>query len=299
MWFKSISMYRLAADFTYDAESFAKALKKAVLKPIGPLEMQRRGFVSPFGTDSKMLCHEASQCVLLELATQDKVLPNSVIKEALEEKYKVIRDKTGRNPGKRQREQLKDEVLMDLLPRAFAKTGKQFAYLDLEHRWLIVDAASDKACEAVISTLREGLQTFVAEPVQTESSPAAILSEWLSTGKCDGPFVLGDEVELKDPVDTACAVKAKRHDLEAEEIKEHVRTGKKVSQLGVVYDNRMTLVIDEKFKLRKVKFLDVIQEAIKEDEGMDAAQELDARFTLMALEFRRLFGHLDEIFTLM
>jgi DNA recombination-dependent growth factor C len=40
-------------------------------------------------------------------------------------------------------------------------------------------------------------------------------------------------------------------------------------------------------------------EAVKADEGMDAAQELDARFTLMALEFRRLFGSLDEIFKML
>jgi recombination associated protein RdgC len=299
MWFKSVSLYRLSADFTFDAAHFEKALKKAALKPIGPLELQRRGFVSPFGPDGKTMLHEASKCVLFELVSQDKVLPSSVVKDALEEKYKAIRARTGRNPGKRQREQLKDEVLTDLLPRAFAKSARQFAYVDLELKYLVLDSASDKACEALISTLREGLEGFVAEPIQTESSPSAIMSEWLARAKCDGPFVLGDEVELKDPVDTGCAVRAKRHDLEAEEIREHVRTGKKVSQLALVYDNRMTLVLDEKFKLRKLRFLDVILEAVKADEGMDAAQELDARFTLMALEFRRLFGSLDEIFKML
>jgi recombination associated protein RdgC len=119
MWFKNVSAYRLPVDFVFDRESFSKALEKAALKPIGPLEPTRKGFVSPFGNDSQVLLHEASQCVLLELGGRDRVLPSSVVKEAMEAKIKAVRDRTGRNPGKKQREQIKDEVLMDLLPRAF------------------------------------------------------------------------------------------------------------------------------------------------------------------------------------
>lgn len=296
MWFKSISAYRLPADFSFDRDRFSEALEKAVLKPIGPLEPVRKGFVSPFGNDSEVLLHESSSCVLLELGGRERLLPSAVVKEAMEEKIKVIRDRTGRNPGKKQREQIKDEVMMDLLPRAFVKPSRQAAYLDLDAKLLIVDSGSDKAAEAVITQLREGLGSFVAEPIQTEEGVSALLSAWLAEGKCTGPFELGDECELKDPVDTGCAIKAKRHDLAVDEIKEHVRTGKKVTQLALVYDNRLTLVLDEKFKLRKIKFLDIILDEIKDTAGENPAVELDTRFTLMALEFRRLMASLDEIF---
>lgn len=296
MWFKSISAYRLPADFSFDRDRFNEALEKAVLKPIGPLEPVRKGFVSPFGSDSEVLLHESSGCALLELGGRERLLPSAVVKEAMEEKLKVIRARTGRNPGKKQREQIKDEVMMDLLPRAFVKPSRQAAYIDLEAKLLIVDSASDKAAEAVITQLREGLGSFVAEPIQTEEGVSALLSAWLAEGKCAGPFELGDECELKDPVDTGCAIKAKRHDLVVDEIKEHVRTGKKVTQLALIYDNRLTLVLDEKFKLRKIKFLDIILDEIKDTAGENPAEELDTRFTLMALEFRRLMSSLDEIF---
>ena len=296
MWFKSISAYRLPADFSFDRDRFSEALEKAVLKPIGPLEPMRKGFISPFGGDSEVLLHESSNCVLLELGGRERLLPSAVVKEAMEDKIKVIRDRTGRNPGKKQREQIKDEVMMDLLPRAFVKPSRQAAYIDLETKMLIVDSGSDKAAEAVITQLREGLGSFVAEPIQTEEGVSAMLSAWLAEGKCVGPFELGDECELKDPVDTGCAIKAKRHDLVVDEIKEHVRTGKKVTQLALIYDNRLTLVLDEKFKLRKIKFLDIILDEIKDTAGENPAVELDTRFTLMALEFRRLIASLDEIF---
>ena len=299
MWFKSVSAYRLPVDFSFTRESFNEGLEKAALKPIGPLEPSRKGFVSPFGNDSEVLLHQASDCVLLELGGLDRVLPGSVVKEAMEVKIKAIFERTGRKPGKKQREQIKDEVLMDLLPRAFVKPSRQAAYIDLERKMLIVDAATDKPAESIITQLREGLGSFVAEPVQTEESVSAMMSAWLVAGKCDGPFELGDECELKDPVDAGCAVKAKRHDLSAEEIREHVRMGKKVSQLALIYDNRLSFVLDEKFKLRKLKFLDIILDEIKDTAGEDAAAELDTRFTIMALEFRRLIGSLDELFKLM
>jgi recombination associated protein RdgC len=299
MWFKSVSAYRLAADFHFERTSFTEGLEKAVLKPIGPLEPFRKGFVSPFGSDSEVLLHESSQCALLELGGRERLLPSSVVKDAMESKIKAIRERTGRNPGKKQREQIKDEVMLDLLPRAFIKPSRQAAYIDLELKMLIVDAATDKPAESIITQLREGLGSFVAEPVQTEESVSAMLSAWLVAGKCAGPFELGDECELKDPVDTGCAIKAKRHDLSVEEIREHVRTGKKVSQLALIYDNRLSFVLDEKFKIRKLKFLDIILDEIKDTAGEDAAAELDTRFTLMSLEFRRLIGSLDEIFKLM
>lgn len=299
MWFKSLSVYRLSPDFTFDRDAMTAALEAAVLKPIGPLEPVRKGFVSPFGGESEQLLHESAQCVLIELGSRERVLPSSVVKEAMEQKFKKIRAKSGKNPGKKQREQIKDEVLMDLLPKAFVKPARQAAYLDFENRMLFIDSGSDKACETVIQQLREGFGSFIAEPVQTEESVAAVMSAWLSKGECEGPFQLGDECELKDPVDTSCAIKAKRHDLSVDEIKDHVRNGKKVTQLGLIFDNRLTLVLDEKFKLRKLKFLDIILDEIKDGAGEDAAQELDTRFTLMALEFRRLLGSLDEVFKLM
>jgi recombination associated protein RdgC len=299
MWFKSVSAYRLPVDFKFDEASFEQALKKQALKPIGPLEPTRKGFVSPFGTESDALMHQSSQSVLLELGSRDRVLPSAVVREAIEGKLKAIRDRTGKNPGKKQREQIKDDVLMDLLPRAFVKPSRQSAYLDLDKKLLIVDSGSDKAAEAIISELREGLGSFVAEPVQTEESVSALLSKWLVEGTCQGPFQLGDECELKDPVDTGCAVKAKRHDLSAEEIREHVRNGKKVTQLALIFDNRLSLVLDEKFKIRKMKFLDIIMDEIKDSPGESPAVELDTRFTLMSLEVRRLLTSLDEVFKLM
>jgi len=299
MWFKSLSAYRLPPAFSYESAQFFEKLEQARLKPLGPVEPSRFGFISPYGRDKEVLIHENADFAWFELGGREKVLPGSVVKEACDVKFKLVKERTGKNPGKRQREQIRDDVLLDLLPRAFEKGSRLGAYIDRAEKLLVVDTTSDKAAERMISALREAFGTFIAEPIQTEESVGALMTAWIAESRCPEPFMLGDECALVDPIDTACAVKAKRHDLTLDEIREHVKTGKKVSQLALIFDNRLSFVLDDKFKIRKLKFLDVIQDAIKETEGeMDAMTELDTRFTLMTLEVRRLMHALHDVFKL-
>ncbi len=296
MWFKNLSLYRLPVDFKFDAVAFQEAFAKAAMKPIGPLEPKRMGFVPVVGD---ALYHAASNGVLIALGTQERILPATVVAQAVADDAQQFFERTGRRPGKKMHEQIKDKVRFEMLPKAFVRNQTQLAYFDFERNLLLVNAAGDTAAECICTELRLGFGSFTVEPVQTEESVSAMMSAWLVSSKCDGPFVLGDECELKDPVDAGCAIKAKRQDLGLDEIREHARTGKKVSQLALLYDNRLSFVLDEKFKLRKLKFLDIILDEIKDTAGEDEAAELDTRFTLQVLEFRRLIGELDAVFKLM
>lgn len=298
MWFKNLSLYRLPADFQLAQAQLASALETQVLKPVGPLEQRSQGFVSPYPAGHPGLVHEASGAALVELGFEERVLPSAVVRAALKERIEAYRTKLGRTPGKRVREQLKDEVLHELLPRAFVKPGRHGGYLDPQAGLLVVDSASDKPGEAIATKLRDALLSFAAEPSATEESIGGVLTRWLLEGKGEGGFELGDEVELRDPLDTRAVVKVRKHDLGLDEVREHARQGKRVSQLALVFDHRIGFTLDEKLRLRKLKFLDLVEEELGDIAGEDALAELDARFTLMVLELRRLFTALDGLFKL-
>lgn len=298
MWFKNLSLYRLPEEFVLESTQLETALGTAPLKPVGTQELRSQGFVSPYPPGFTQLVHAGSSAALIELGTEERVLPSAVVRAALKERIEAYRAKLGRTPGKRVRDQLKDEVLQELLPRAFVKPGRCAAYIDQQARLLVVDSASDKPGEAIGTKLREALGSFAAEPIATEESVGGVLTRWLLEGKGEGGFELGDEVELKDPLDTRAVVKVRKHDLALDEVREHARQGKRVSQLALVFDNRLGFTLDEKFRLRKLKFLDLVQEELGDIAGADAAAELDARFTLMVLEMRRVYTALDELFKL-
>lgn len=295
MWFKNLSLLRLPADFTLAAEPFEQALAEHPLRSPGPLEMETRGFLSPFAREDAALSHGSQDALLFCLGEESRLLPSSVLNDAISDRIAEHEAKTGRKPGKRLRNEFREAALGELLPRAFIKRSRTGAYFDAPSRMLAVDSSSDGTAEAVATAVRDALGSFPARPLASEASVTLLMSEWLISGQLPEGFEFGDECELKDPSDQAMVVRCRHHDLTVDEIREHARCGKQVTQLGLIYDGRIGFVLDAKLKLRKLRFLDVVADKLDAQDGADADQVLDAEFALMSLELRRLYARLDEV----
>lgn len=292
MWFHDLSLLRLPADATIDPAELESALAQHPLRSPGPLEFETRGFVSPFSRDDAAFTLGIQGAVLFCLGEESRLLPASVLSDAIAERIAEHQANTGRKPGKRLRNEFREAALAELLPRAFIKRARTSAYLSAP--FLVVDTASDSAAEAVATALRDALGSFPARPLACEAS-AALLSEWLIAGQLPEGFEFGDECELKDPSDMAMVARFRNHDLTAEEVREHARCGKQVTQLGLIFDGRIGFVLDAKLKLRRLRFLDIVADQLDAQDGTDEDQLLDAEFTLMRLELARLFARLDEV----
>lgn len=295
MWFKNLSLMRLPADFTLAAEPFDQALAEHPLRSPGPLELETRGFLSPFSRPDASMSHGSHDALLFCLGSEARMLPSSVLRDAVADRIAEHEAKTGRKPGKRMRNEFREAALGELLPRAFIKRSRVGAYWDGPSHLLAVDSGSDRSVEAVATAVREAIGSFPARPLATEASLTLLMSEWLISGKLPDGFELGDECELKDPSDQGTVVRCRHHDLSADEVREHARCGKQVTQLGLIFEGRIGFVLDAKMKLRKLNFLDIIADRVDAQDGADPDQILDAEFALMSLELRRLYARLDEI----
>lgn len=298
MLFRNLSLFRFPESTSNSLKKLEKGLETQRLRECGPLEMETRGFVSPFGRDSEALMHQIGAFSLLTIGTEQRLLPSSVVNEALAEKIDALAAKEGRRVGGKERKRLKEEVISELLPRAFIRPSRLFAYLDAEDGWFVVDSASRKAAEDSVGQVREALGRFPATPMAAEESPRALMTDWLISGKLPPGLVLGDECELRDPAEAGAVVRCRRQDLESDEVREHLKSGKQVFQLGLEFDERIRFVLGEDLVVRKLRFLDVVLDQLDKD-GIESAQaELDASFALMTLELKRLFGRLEEWFGL-
>lgn len=298
MFFRNLTLFRFpkAAADTWKAQQ-AK-LDEHPLKPCGPLEMQSRGWISPFGRGEEALFHELSHYALLTLGSEDKILPSAVVHEYLADKIQALTEERGKPPGGRERKRMKDEALMDLMPRAFVKPGRLSGYLDLKHGWAVIDTVSRKSAEGFLTVLRETLESFPALPLDPEESPAALMTGWLSGTKLPEGFELGDECELKDPADKGSLVRGRRLDLESTEVREHLKSGKQASQLGLVVDGRVSFVLADDLTVRKLKFLDVVTEELEATDRDSPKAELDARFALQTLTMAPVLDRLEQVFRL-
>jgi len=298
MWFRNLTLFRFSEHTAKSLKSLEPKLEKHRLRPPGPIELMTSGFVSPLGRDEEVLTHRVGDFVLVHAANEARLLPSSVVSEELAVRLKKISEKERRKVGSKERKRLKDEVLTDLLPRAFTKMSRTSCYLSLKTGWLVLDTSSRKSAEAAVTQLREALGSFPVVPMAPEESPRALMTDWLIRGKLPAGLVLGDECELRDPAEAGAVVRCRRQDLETDEVREHLKSGKQVFQLGLIYEDRIGFVLGEDLTVRKLRFLDQVQDELGETDRDLGAAELDAVFALMTLELERLLQTLTQWFGL-
>jgi recombination associated protein RdgC len=296
MFFRNITLFRFPAENISKLKKLEHKLGEHALRSCGPLELSTRGWVSPFGRGEEAFSHAIGPYTLLALGGEDKLLPGSVVNQALAEKMEKLEKQRGKPVGGRERRKLKDEVLTELMPRALARPSRLMGYLDTAKGWIAVDSSSRKAAETFVSKLREALGSFPAVQAEAEESPRAVMTEWLIDGRLPKGWELGDECELKDPADQGAIVRCRRQELESDEVREHLKSGKQVTQLALVFQERMRFVLDENLTVRKYKLLDIATESLESGDRDSANAELDARFALMSHELALLFQAIETIF---
>lgn len=293
MFFRNLTFFRFPSSLAKTFDELDARLEECKLKPVGPSELMSRGFISPFGRDDATLSHRVGDAIWITLGGEDRLLPGAVINDELGKRIAALEEKEGRKLGGRARKRLKEDLVMELLPRAFVRPTRTGATLDLQHGFIAVDASSRKTAENVVSELRHALGSFPALPLNAETSARAVLTGWIAGEPLPAGLVLGDECELKDPIDGGAVVKCQRQELLCDEIRKHLESGKQVSKLALILDDHVSFVLGEDLVVRKLKFLDGAVDQLENTENEGLRAELDARYALMAGELKRLFAVLE------
>ncbi len=292
MFFRNLTLFRFPPSL--DFSQLETLLAEMPLKPVGPVDLSSRGFVSPFGRNDTQLSHRVGDAIWVTVGGEDKLLPSAVVNDLLGKKLAEIEQKEGRKPGGRTRKRIKEDLVHELLPRAFVRPMRADAMLDLEHGFIAVDSASRKSAEAVVSEIRGAMGSFPAMPLNAEVAPRAILTGWIAGEDLPDGLALGEECELKDAMDGGAVVKCQHQELQGDEIAKHLEAGKQVTRLALTLDDHLSFVLGEDLVIRKLKFLDGAVDQLENTENQDVRAELDARFALMSGEVRRLFVVLEK-----
>ena len=282
MWFKNIRAYRLTSPFTLTPEQLAEQLAQRAFTPCAKSQALALGWVPPLGGEDGELVHAAAGRMLVKLKREEKLLPSTVVRELLDEKVAEIEAGQARKVYRKERLNLKDEIIQDCLPRAFTRSASVYAYVDTRANWVFVDAASATRAEELLNLLRECIGSFPVLLPQVNSAPVAVMTGWLLHRNLPQDFELGQECELREPGEEGGVVRCRGVDLLSEEVETHLHAGKQVARLSLGWDERLQLVLAEDLCLRRLKFAD---ELMKENEDIaegDEAARMDADFALMA-----------------
>lgn len=301
MWFRNLSVYRLTQPLVIEQAALDAALAQKLARACACQEMVAYGFISPFDTkellrtaESPALSHWSSNAFLIAAHKESRNLPASAIKDEVDLKVKAIEQEQQRSVYRKERDQIKDEIIQAMLPRAFIKRSNTFAYFDLDAGLVFVNTSSPKNAEDLLSTLREVLGSLPIRPVSVKVAPTATMTEWLKAKQATPGLTILGNCTLKDTGDGGGSVRCRDQDLSGDEVSLHLSSGKMVTELDLAYENQMSFTLNEKLGIKKLRFEDLLLDQAKQTGGDDKKAQLDASFTLMVLTNRKFVPELLE-----
>jgi len=291
MWFRNIQFYRFEQPFTMTGKQLHEALETRKSRGCGQMELASEGWAMPLGLEGQMLVHETDGRLMICLRREDKVLPASLVRELLDAKAFEIEQQAGRPVGRKERAELKDQLMQELLPRALVKASHTYAFIDPKAGWLVVNAGSSRKSEELIMLLRKTLGTLNVVLPQAKSSPESAMTGWLmdDSGLPAG-FVLEDECELRSVGEVTSTVRCRYVDIASSEVRAHVLAGKRVHKMGMGWQEKVSFVLNDDLSIRRIKYdSELVEQA---DGGGDASAQFDADFAIMGAELAHLIPEL-------
>lgn len=295
MWFKNLKAYFITDDISWKQQEIEEQLESLSFRPCGNLDLATMGWVAPIN-GGKSLLHSANGAYWICLKKQERLLPAAVVNAALAEKVAKIEQETGAPVPKKAQQDLKQEIVTQLLPQAFTRDSFTNAIICPAQGYVFVDAGSDGKAEALLATLRKAIGSLPVVPL-ARTSMDAHLTLWLKDSAPAQIEVL-EEAELTADDENAATARFKNQALTDDEVLHHIDAGKRVTKLGVCWDERMTMVIESDLTLKRIKFTDLIKEQNEDIPKDQHHARLDADFALMSGELLSLATGLVEAFDL-
>ena len=270
--FKNMIVYRVAPEWSATVAQVEESLDAGRFVECGSTQEKSIGWCEPRGKANGALVESIDGQLILNLMIESRTLPGSVVTRKAKERVEKIETSTGRKPGKKETRDIKDDIRLELLPMAFTRQVSAGVWIDPKARLLVIDAASQARTDDVVTMLVKSLPGMAVALLNTKFSPTAAMASWLIGQEAPTGFSVDRECELKAADESGAVVRYARHPLDNDEVRQHVQSGKLPTRLALTWNSRVSFVLTENLQIKKLAFLDVVQDAAfgDKDDGFDA-----------------------------
>ena len=291
---KSFTTYRIQESWQAPSfETLSEAMSRAVFRPCGPTERRTSGWVPPRGVEHGPLLETVAGQWLMTLMSESRQLPAAAVRAELDVRLDAVEAQIGRRPRGKAKREIKEQVEHELLPRAFTRKSAITVWIDPRSRMLVLGTPSVKVADLVVAELLTVFGDHLPlAPIDTAQSPAGAMAAWLASRQAPAGFSIDLECELRQADDSRATVKYTRHTLDTDEVALHLQQGKMPAYLAMTWADRVSFVLTDDLKIKRVKFLDVESApgTGMASDGQDDA--FDANAALATGELSQLMGDL-------
>ena len=290
MWFKNVYVFQLTRSQYFEQLNLPSLLKSGVFVPCGKTDMKKFGFVSAL-PDTENLIHSFNNndFMLLRVQQEEKVIVPDAVERPLKEKVKEIEKNEQRRATKSEKEQLKEDIIFELLPHAQSKYKNTYLYIDVKRGLIVVDSASRSIAEDILALIRKCIGTLPITDYIQGDELSATLKDWICEPKnIPEKFKVGYELKISGLGDEANQASFTNQDLYDETLQVFMNDFQHdVKQLKVDFDEMLSVTLKDDGSLRKIKYFDVLMEQNDDIDSDDRLARIDADLVLFTGEFGR------------
>lgn len=289
--FKNLIAYRFNKPFAVDAAALESAMEDFKFTPCGSQDVSKFGFTNALGKHGHTLVHSAEGYHMVAVTKESKILPAAAVKEAVSAKVELIEQEEGRKLAKKEKDAIKDEVIQEMLPRAFTKQSVTRALIMPESQLILVDSSSYSKAEELLALLRKALGGLPVIPLNYAEQVYVHLTEWVSLCAAPNEFEIGNDCSING--NDGEIIQFKNQFLPEDEVLAHLAAGKMVHKLALNYGQSMSFIACSDGSLKRIKFAEEFMAFNDDISYAGELAKLDADFILCAKELYSLMGALE------
>jgi len=287
--FNNLMVWRLVEPLDVDPAGMNEALAQHESQPPAAGEAERTGFIEPLGDKGLFVETVAPGVELVAINTAKRMLPGKIVRRAVDGKVFEIEKNEARKVYAREKQRIKEDVLAEMLPRAFVDHSQVYALLIGDY--IFIGNSSAKRGEALLDALRGVLGSVKVVPVSVTPTPIRKYTRWFVKGEVEGSdkFTLGSQFVVHGTASEREAVKGSWPFSNDETLSDWIaQGGQDVTAIGMIWtsegmESEVPFLVNEMLGVKGIKWPAAIVDRAVSDAGEDAEDRQVARATLLLL----------------
>jgi recombination associated protein RdgC len=293
MWFKQIQLFEIGSTLRLTPEELIPKLEQLAFIPCMPSMHQSMGWISPADVEGEFIVSSLNGYRMICMQVEEKILPATVIRQEVNEAIKQLETSQNRKLRQNEKLALKDDITMTLLPRAFSKFSKVYAYIDTKNKLVVLNTTNAKKTEMFLSLFKKSVSDEIYSlDVKKLSS---IMTPWLQNQNYPSSFSIEKTAVLQDLNQENRIIRARHQDLFVPGIQSLIKDGCAVVQLVLTWQDRVTFTLANDCTLSGVQFHDEVIAAAKDLDAETKQQQVAADFLIMTETLTQLLAELLEL----
>jgi|SRR5690625_1698831 len=308
--FNKARVYQLSADgLGQDTQSLNELLLHYTSRDPEYQEIENWGFVPPLAPEGELveeltalgtLQHVPYKPLWLRVRHIKRNLPAAVVKRAVSNRVAEIEEDEDRKVRGREKQEIKEQVLIELLPKAFLV--ERDIQILIVADYLIIDNVSPSVGDAITYLLRKALGSLKCAPLRTHDDPAQVLTHCVAARRDPGTqLYLGNSFKVNAILEKAVSLSGKNLSLsdQGADVLDGLSEQYHISELGLLLELKpgagggvVDFTLTDQLTFKGIGWPEEFIAAAETTLG-DEYDQYDALLTNMALVANGLNGLID------